>query len=395
MKHLFTLLFLSCSFSAFAEDEAFIQGDAWSLQEAVTKAVSGHKDNNDSVAPRWKRAEWVTVPKFGGYIVGSYKYDSADEDRNEGFGLRFARVYVDGTILRDFNYRVQVDFAGSPRVLDAYLEWARYKFVTVKAGEFKRCFTLENPMNPWDICSGDYTQLSKKFAGLGDRVGEPSMGGRDLGAQVAGDLFKSKRDGHYQFRYQVGVYNGQGINQKDLDGKKDWIGTLQYSPVKNLRLAVFGWWGNYVMKGSNVVNGEASVDRHRWAASVGYEGTNYQAGDFWGRVSFRAEYAQSYGYKFSQSPDGTYFINTAAGDKADAWYIMVGMPLWRWIKGSLKWDVYRDDATWDTEHSIYSAALMLQPHKNLMLQLQYNYHHDLTTAVTDYHQFWTQLYVRF
>ena len=30
-----------------------------------------------------------------------------------------------------------------------------------------------------------------------------------------------------------------------------------------------------------------------------------------------------------------------------------------------------------------------------MLQLQYNYHHDLTTAVTDYHQFWTQLYFRF
>lgn len=389
MKHFFTLLFLSCSLSAFAEDEAFIQGDAWSLQDAVTKAVSGHKDNNDSVAPRWKRAEWVTVPKFGGYIVGSYKYDSADDDRNEGFGLRFARVYVDGSILRDFNYRVQVDFAGSPRVLDAYLEWARYKFVTVKAGEFKRCFTLENPMNPWDICSGDYSQLSKKFAGFGDRVGESSMGGRDLGAQVAGDLFKSGRDGHYQFRYQFGVYNGQGINQKDLDGKKDWIGTLQYSPVKNLRLAVFGWWGNYVMKGVG------SVDRHRWAASVGYEGTNYQAGDFWGRVSFRAEYAQSYGYKFSQGADGAYFINTAAGNKADAWYIMVGAPLWRWIKGSLKWDVYRDDASWDTEHSIYSAALMLQPHKNLMLQLQYNYHHDLTEAVTDYHQFWTQLYVRF
>jgi hypothetical protein len=143
------------------------------------------------------------------------------------------------------------------------------------------------------------------------------------------------------------------------------------------------------------MKGVGSVDRHRWAASVGYEGTNYQAGDFWGRVSFRAEYAQSYGYKFSQGADGAYFINTAAGNKADAWYIMVGAPLWRWIKGSLKWDVYRDDASWDTEHSIYSAALMLQPHKNLMLQLQYNYHHDLTEAVTDYHQFWTQLYVRF
>ena len=88
-------------------------------------------------------------------------------------------------------------------------------------------------------------------------------------------------------------------------------------------------------------------------------------------------------------------INVAAGDKADAWYVMMGVPLWRWIKGSLKWDVYRDDASWDTMHSIYSAGLMLQPHKNMMLQLQYNYHHDKVAVVKDFHQFWTQLYVRF
>lgn len=384
MKHFFTLLFLSFALFASAEDEAFIQGEGWSLQGAITKAVNG----TDTVS-RWQRATWVTVPKFGGYIVGSYKYDSEDDSRNEGFGLRFARVYVDGTIMRDFNYRVQVDFAGSPRVLDAYLEWARYKFVTLKAGEFKRCFTFENPMNPWDICFGDYSQLSKKFAGFGDRVGEASMGGRDLGVQVAGDLFKSRKDGHYQFRYQVGMYNGQGINQRDLDRKKDWIGTLQYSPIKNLQIGLFGWWGNYVMKDNLGV--ARSVDRQRWAAGVKYEGTNYAAGDFWGRVSFRAEYAQSFGYKFTSTGQ----IDKSAGDKADAWYVLVGVPLWRWIKGSLKWDVYRDDASWDTMHSIYCAGLMLQPHKNLMLQLQYNYHHDKTVAVKDYHQFWTQLYVRF
>lgn len=384
MKHFLTLIFLSFALFAFGEDEAFIQGDGWSLQGAITKAVNG----TDTVA-RWERATWVTMPTFGGYIVGSYKYDSKNDENNDGFGLRFARFYVDGTVLRDFNYRVQVDFAGSPRVIDAYLEWARYKFVTVKGGEFKRCFTFENPMNPWDICFGDYSQLTKKFAGFGDRVGEVSMGGRDIGVQVAGDIFKSKKDGHYQFHYQVGIYNGQGINQRDLDRKKDWIGTIQYSPVKNLYIGLFGWWGDYVMKDAAGVS--RSVDRQRWATGVKYEGTNYQAGDFWGRVSFRAEYAQSFGYKFF--PNG--LVNTAAGDKADAWYVMMGVPLWRWIKGSLKWDVYRDDASWDTMHSIYSAGLMLQPHKNLMLQLQYNYHHDKLAVAKDYHQFWTQFYVRF
>ena len=71
MKHFFTLIFLSFALFASAEDEAFVQGEGWSLQGAITKAVNG----TDTVS-RWKQATWVTVPKFGGYIVGSYKYDS-------------------------------------------------------------------------------------------------------------------------------------------------------------------------------------------------------------------------------------------------------------------------------------------------------------------------------
>lgn len=383
MKHFFTFTLLLFPLICSAEDEAFIQDGAWSLQDAVTRAVT--RSDSDADTTRWKRQSWITVPKVGGYIVGSYRYDSENDSQNDGVGIRFARVYVNGTVLRDFNYRVQVDFAGSPRIMDAYLEWARYHFVTLKAGEFKRCFGMENPMNPWDICFGEYSQLSRKLVGYGDRCGESSMSGRDLGVQVAGDFLKSRTDGHYYLRYQVGMYNGQGINQRDLDRKKDWIGALLFSPIKNMQIGVYGWWGNYVVRDAG------SVDRHRWAASVKYEGTNYRAGDFWGRCSFRAEYASSYGYKFSNGA-----IDRTAGNRADAWYVLVGMPLWRWIKGSAKWDVYRDDATWQTAHYIYSAALMLQPHKNLMLQLQYNYHHDKSaTAATDYHQLLTQFYVRF
>ena len=286
MKHFFTLLFLSCSLSAFAEDEAFIQGDAWSLQDAVTKAVSGHKDNNDSVAPRWKRAEWVTVPKFGGYIVGSYKYDSADDDRNEGFGLRFARVYVDGSILRDFNYRVQVDFAGSPRVLDAYLEWARYKFVTVKAGEFKRCFTLENPMNPIDQGFMAYSQPVSKLSGFSDRTGEHASNGRDIGLQFQGDFLKNS-SGRNLLHYQVGVFNGQGINTGDVDNKKDIIGGVWVMPVAGLRIGAFGWEGSYSRKSGGEL---LRLNKHRYALSA-----EYKKGD----LQLRGEYIHSTGLGFA------------------------------------------------------------------------------------------------
>ena len=54
----------------------------WSLQEAIFG-----KDKT------WKRNDIATVPKFGGYIIGSYKYDdSSESNKGDGFGLRLVRL---------------------------------------------------------------------------------------------------------------------------------------------------------------------------------------------------------------------------------------------------------------------------------------------------------------
>ena len=119
-------------------------------------------------------------------------------------------------------------------MVDAWAEWEKYSFIKVKFGQFKRGFTFENPMNPWDIGFGAYSQATDKLAGMNDRVGEHSSNGRDLGLQVQGDLFKSQKDGHAWLHYQIGAYNGQGINHADRNDNKDLIGGLWLSPVKRL-----------------------------------------------------------------------------------------------------------------------------------------------------------------
>lgn len=360
-------------------DEAYEKAPSWTLQGTIMPK-----------AERWMRNESTTVPEFGGYIIGSYKYDDArGQNGGDGFGLRLVRLYVSGKVLRDFKYRLQLEVNGTPHIKDATLEWVRWKGFQIKAGQFKRAFSLENPMNPWDIGSGDYSQLTKKLAGMGDRCGEASVGGRDLGVQLQGDLLKA-HDGHYQLHYQAAVFNGQGINQKDLNREKDYMGTLQWAPLKNLSVGAFGWLGNWHSKEKNI-----DLDRKRCAVSLRYD---EPASGF----NVRAEYARSWGRKASDwdTAKGAWTEQSLAqngGDKADAWYVVAGIPVWRWINVHAKYDVYRDYATNASMHSIYSMVVDLQPHTNLKLQLQYNYHDDKTATAPErhYNQFWVQSYVRF
>lgn len=368
-----------------AMNEEYQDGYDHSLQNYVTEKISQLKDKQEEKAKegkkKWKMADYVTVPKFGGYIVGTYKYNSQEgKNGGDGFGLRYLRLYLDGTVLKDFKYRVQMNVSGEPgskngaRVIDAFISWQKWAPLGIKLGEYKRCFTFENPMNPWDIASGDYTQLTKHFTGMGGDLyqGAANSGGRDLGVQIYGDDFKVGKTQHYLLHYQAGIYNGQGINTSDKDKEKDYIATVQLQPLKGLYVGVFGWSGSFF-------DGAQSNYFKRWAAGVSYEGL----------FSARAEYARNI---YADGAD-----THGLGQKSDAWYIRMGIPTWRWLRVNLGYDAYRKDmSTWTSLNSIYSLGLQARPHKNLQFQLQWNYCHNNASGVDkDYHQLWTQAYIRF
>ncbi|MBQ8273132.1 MAG: porin [Bacteroidaceae bacterium] len=368
-----------------AMNEEYQDGYDHSLQNYITEKITQYQDKQDEKPQegkkKWKMADYVTVPKFGGYIVGTYKYNSQEgKNGGDGFGLRYLRLYLDGTVLKDFKYRVQMNVSGEPgskngaRVIDAFISWQKWAPLGIKLGEYKRCFTFENPMNPWDITSGDYTQLTKHFTGMGGDLyqGAANSGGRDLGIQIYGDAFKVGKTQHYLLHYQAGIYNGQGINTSDKDKEKDYIATVQLQPIKGLYVGVFGWSGSFF-------DGAQSNYFKRWAAGVSYEGL----------FSARAEYARNI---YADGAD-----THGLGQKSDAWYIRMGIPTWRWLRVNLGYDAYRKDmSTWTSLNSIYSLGLQARPHKNLQFQLQWNYCHNNASGVDkDYHQLWTQAYIRF
>jgi hypothetical protein len=321
---------------------------------------------------------YASAPKFGGYIIGKYSYtDKEGSNSGDGFNARLIRMYVSGSVLTDFKYRVQVELNNTPHVKDYQIEWAKFDQFSVKMGQFKRPFTFENPYNPWDVGIGDYSQLTKKLAGMGDYNGEPSTGGRDQGLQVQGELLKVGKDCHKLLQYQLGVFNGQGINTKDVNSQKDIIGNIKVQPVKGWLIGFFGWHGNYALNG-------VTVDRNRWAVGSTYENSGWVA---------RAEYAHSQGYKISDiHSDGT----ISGTGRADAWYVLAGVPCNNWLSCFARYDAYRDQATWGSMKSIYSLCPNFQLNKNLMLQVQYNYVADRTSAIdSKYNEVWVEAYIRF
>jgi len=319
-----------------------------------------------------KLTDYASAPKFGGYFIGKYAYsDQNGAKGGTGFSQRLVRLYVDGTILTDFKYRVQMQVNNSSfHMKDYFVEWSHWKELAVKVGQYKRAFLFENPYNPWDVGSGEYAQIVTNLAGTSDKDGNVGNGGRDQGLQVQGDLFPAKSDGHRFIHYQLQVMNGQGINNGDKNGHKNFIGSLQVQPVKDLFIGIFGWTGDYVD------NAGVETDRNRWAASVKYEHNDW---------TVRAEYAHAQGL----------LANYTGVGKADGWYATVGIPCTPWLKVYGKYDAYRADKTWDTTKTIYSIIPNIQIHKNLMLQVQYNHVHNRNLVHKDYNELWAEMYVRF
>ena len=318
----------------------------------------------------YKQTGFASKPKFGGYIIGSYKYsDQEGALGGPGFNCRLIRLYVDGSIFNDFKYRIQFQANGtSPHIKDFYIEWAKYKEFSVKVGQFKRAFTFENPMNPWDVGVGDFSLLVQKMAGMGDRLGEANMGGRDQGIQVQGDLFPLSDDSYRLLHYQLGLYNGQGINLADANKAKDVIGTVQLQPLKGLKLGVFGWKGNWVNAG------KTELKRERISAGLSYDVNNW---------TLRAEYAAAIAGEKEQS------------GAADALYVTAGVPFTDWFKLYLKWDEFRAGATAATSHDMYSACANFRLHKNLNFQLEYRLHNNRLLATPNYNELWCMAYIRF
>lgn len=353
--------------------------------------------------------------KFSGYVMSQYQYTGQDSKESNSFNIRMVRMALEGRLMKDFYWKVQLqvngntsDLGSSPRMVDAFAEWQKYEAFKIKAGQFKRPFTFENPMHPITQGFMGYSQNVSKLAGFSDRTGEHASNGRDIGVQIQGDLIKNAA-GRNLLHYQVGVFNGQGTNHKDVDQRKDVIGGIWVSPVKGLRIGAFGWTGSSARKGTwdvtdanhNVVKNEdgsvktqkgvRSLSKNRYAFSA-----EYAANDW----TVRSEYIHSQGYGFTKSltsgKETDCNVNYAAGDQADGFYaLMIAPVISKKLYAKARYNLYRPRAEWGTSRTQYEIGANYWIGKSIMIGAEYARINDRSLAKPDYNMIDVEFDVKF
>ena len=330
-----------------------------------------------------QQKEWFSNVRLSGYGMAQYQCSDQEGSKSNTFNLRLLRLSLDGRILNDFYWKTQIQFNGntstlgsSPRVVDLFAEWQKYDFFKVKIGQYKRPFTFENPMHPIDQGFMGVGQAVSKLAGFSDRSGEQPSNGRDMGLQIQGDFLKNAA-GRHLLHYQLGLFNGQGINTKDVDQRKDLIGGLWVMPVAGMRLGVFGWEGSVARKGkwlegTTRYEGIRSLPKHRYAISGEYKF------DDW---TLRSEYVHSTGRAFAkpisntnaQDPGFTNCeVNETLGSKADGFYGLVIAPVVRnKLHVKARYDLYRPSAEWGRARTQYEVGADYLFDKNFQINLEY------------------------
>jgi len=181
-----------------------------------------------------KSADGNFVLRLRGYAQadGRFYFDDKAHTETDTFLMRRVRPILEGTVFRDFDFRIMPDFgngAASTTILqDTYVEWHYLPWLKIRAGKYKVPVGLE-----W-LQEDRWTYFGER--GLtSDLVPQ-----RDVGIQLSGDLFGGV------VTYQAGVFNGVvdgGIADLDTWDSKDAAGRIFIQPFKRTDISLLKGFG--------------------------------------------------------------------------------------------------------------------------------------------------------
>ncbi|HKR03292.1 MAG TPA: porin [Bacteroidia bacterium] len=263
------------------------QADADSIRAEFAIKQQDAKEKQKSFNITGKKAIQIS-----GYT--QVRFQSFQEaGKPDALDIRRARLDFRGAITPTWDYRLQLEFATAPKILDATITFKPYDYLKVQAGQFKVPFSMENLAQSNNMESIDRSQVVEALVARGkDVIGNHN--GRDIGLQVFGSAFKLKEK--FILDYFVAGFNGQGINTTDINESKDFAGRIVLHPITGLDIGGstyigfdkigtptakdqvrnrFGGelaytWKNLNVKGEYIEGQDASVKKFGYYAQVSY-----------------------------------------------------------------------------------------------------------------------------
>ena len=226
--------------------------------------------------------------------------------------------------------------------------------LNVQIGEYKVQYSQETLYGPATWLTIENPTAVARLNSYNDISGLKANG-RDVGITLYGDLFNKV------VSYRVGVFNGNGINTKDDNDKKDFAGLLWVRPVQELAFSVGHYQGSYGAKGDEHV-------RNRTSAGVEYKDD---------KLTIRGEYLNG---------------NTA-GQKSDGAYVTAAYWVSKVVQPVLSVDYFKEDRDDDERQWNFQAGLNILALKKLRIQAAYTYTNNKVAGNAS--QFETQFILQF
>ncbi len=136
----------------------------------------------------------------------------------DSFTVRRARFTLTGEILKNLRFKIQVDAAKSPALLDGFVEYQPVAYAGLRTGQFLVPFSLESTTPTPDLDMVNRAPTVEALVPGRDN----GASGRDIGAAAFGRFSI--------IEYTVGLLNGSGINKADTNNHKDFAGRVVLRP---------------------------------------------------------------------------------------------------------------------------------------------------------------------
>jgi phosphate-selective porin OprO and OprP len=148
----------------------------------------------------------------------TYDYNEDDTD-STSFRIRRARIYLSGNVAYPWlKYYTQITLEGASAALrDAYLKATCLKWLQPQLGQYKVPFDREFLISGFGLELVERSNASSEFSLQ-----------RDMGLQLGGELMAS------HLTFEVGIFNGSGANQNNVNTDYMYVGRVVWMPFDRL-----------------------------------------------------------------------------------------------------------------------------------------------------------------
>lgn len=300
--------------------------------------------------------------KVSGYIQAGYDYLwNEDGTTTSTFHLRRARISLQGDIYKGAkgakaSYRLQIDLCKELPIMDLWVKYQPINQFGVQFGQFKVPVSIENTdYNATQLEFINYANTVQRLVRMSssDLQGINSSG-RDIGAMLYGGFIK--KDGFSLINYEVGVFNGSGINTKDKNKSKDIVARLTIQPLQKLKIAAYYMGGE--TDASSLIEKYPTMVVDNSGVNTKYLDYNRYGGGF----DFNNKHI------FARSE---YIGGQTGAMRSEGVYAQVGYKFLNKCSVGVRFDYFDENKADDGNQMNYSVAASYHPWKHLRLQAEY------------------------